>query len=478
MNLFRAALLAGAALLLPSPPTAPVFARTPASSSREAIMVSGVVRDMSGAAIPGAAVFLQAQAGAASQEAKTAEDGAFSFLVPHPGTYVVRAKMQGFADAVSEPLELSAGEEKQLRLVMKVAPGGGVMVEEAPPFQPSASKLDDIQFNDQPAFTVAGVTDWTAAGGHGSDTKLRISESLARETAAMKSSEPGVASAAAPASSREADSHRAAGDRAEKSGDPLAAEHEYKVAVYLDPSEPNYFAWATELLLHRAVPEAAQVFTRAIEAHPKSPRLLAGLGAALYARGSYADAALRVCEASDLRPADPGPYFFLGKMEQAAPDPLPCVREKLTRFARQQPKNAQANYYLAASLWKRAQRSENSAEIQQCDSLLGAAIKSDPKQDSAYILLGTVRASRADFRGAIDLYKKALKINPQSSEAHYRLSQAYKRTGQQEKAEQEVQLYKQAEKAETDAVERQRREIRQFLIILWDQAQPPPPSLE
>jgi Tfp pilus assembly protein PilF len=154
------------------------------------------------------------------------------------------------------------------------------------------------------------------------------------------------------------------------------------------------------------------------------------------------------------------------------------VQEKLTRFARQQPKNAQANYYLAASLWKRAQRSENSAEIQQCDSLLGAAIKSDPKQDSAYILLGTVRASRADFRGAIDLYKKALKINPQSSEAHYRLSQAYKRTGQQEKAEQEVQLYKQAEKAETDAVERQRREIRQFLIILWDQAQPPPPSLE
>ena len=41
-------------------------------------------------------------------------------------------------------------------------------------------------FSDKPNFTVAGVTDWTAVGGHGSDSILRTSEDLARETLALK----------------------------------------------------------------------------------------------------------------------------------------------------------------------------------------------------------------------------------------------------------------------------------------------------
>jgi hypothetical protein len=65
--------------------------------------------------------------------------------------------------------------------------------------------------------------------------------------------------------------------------------------------------------------------------------------------------------------------------------------------------------------------------------------------------------------------RKLWKINPQSTEAHYRLSQAYKRTSDTENAEKELQLYKQADQSETAAIEQQRREIRQFMIILKDQ---------
>ena len=39
-----------------------------------------------------------------------------------------------------------------------------------------------MEFADRPNFSVAGVTDWTAVGGHGSDASLRTSEDLARET--------------------------------------------------------------------------------------------------------------------------------------------------------------------------------------------------------------------------------------------------------------------------------------------------------
>ena len=455
---------AGAALLVSV--CAVAFAQAPAPQPRPVITVSGTVRDPAGSVVADASVFLEEKATDASVEARTKSDGTFSFSALRTGTYVVRARKAGFQETVSEAMELSLGEKKQLDLVLKLPTGGDSIVSPLP--EPSASKSGDMEFSDKPSFTVAGVTDWTNVGGHGSDTKLRTSESLAKETAALKS---GETSANTSETARDADSHRALGDRAEASGDPLAAVREYEEAVRLNPSERNYFAWGTELLLHRAIKPAAEVFEKGSAAHPKSARMLAGLGAALYASGDYANGARRVCAAADLQPADPTPYLFLGKMEKAAPDPLPCAEQKLAQFARTQPTNAQANYYYAVSLSKRARGSENSGNAQQIEALLQRAVAADPKFDEAYVQLGVVWAARGNSHQAINAYKKAVEVNPQSAEAHYRLGLAYKRAGDEEKAERELKLYKEADKTETAAVERQRREIRQFLVILKDQKQ-------
>ena len=136
-----------------------------------------------------------------------------------------------------------------------------------------------MQFSDEPNFTVAGVTDWSNVGLHGSDANVRTSESLAKETASLK---PGAAAPKSAAAS-EADSHRLLGDAHEKGGDPLAAVNEYEKAVKLDPSEGNYFAWGSELLLHRGGIAAVEVFHKGALQHPKSERMRAGLGAAYYA---------------------------------------------------------------------------------------------------------------------------------------------------------------------------------------------------
>ena len=53
-----------------------------------------------------------------------------------------------------------------------------------------------MEFADNPNFTVAAVTDWTAAGGHGSDAVLRTSEALNRETTALKPSQTHAAETA------------------------------------------------------------------------------------------------------------------------------------------------------------------------------------------------------------------------------------------------------------------------------------------
>ena len=45
--------------------------------------------------------------------------------------------------------------------------------------------------------------------------------------------------------------------------------------------------------------------------------MIAGLGAAHFADGQYAEAAERMCKASDLSPKETAPYMFLGELEKA-----------------------------------------------------------------------------------------------------------------------------------------------------------------
>ena len=201
--------------------------------------------------------------------------------------------------------------------------------------------------------------------------------------------------------------------------------------------------------------------------------MLAGLGAAHYAGGAYEDAARRLCDASNLKPADPAPYLFLGEMEVAASAPLPCGEQTLARFAREQPGNALANYYYAAALRRRERGSGNVAISQQAEALLEKAVTIDPKLGEAFLQLGDLYFERKDFEQAIGAYEKAIEVKPDLGEAHYQLGLAYKRKGEEAKAHQEFRAYEQAEK--TEAAERQRRAVRQFLIVLQNQS-PPPPS--
>lgn len=199
--------------------------------------------------------------------------------------------------------------------------------------------------------------------------------------------------------------------------------------------------------------------------------MLAGLGAALYAGGSYEEAARRVCEASDLQPADPAPYIFLGEMETAATAPLPCSERALERFAREQPNNALANFYYAVALERRARESGNAATLQQAEGLLKNAVNIDPKLGEAFLQLGDLYFERKDFAQAIAAYEKAVAAKPDLAEAHYQLGLAYKRTGEESKAREEFRVYQQAQKSE--ATGRQRQEARRFLIVLQNQPQSP-----
>jgi tetratricopeptide (TPR) repeat protein len=198
------------------------------------------------------------------------------------------------------------------------------------------------------------------------------------------------------------------------------------------------------------------------------------LGAALFAGARYDEAALRLCNASDLNPTDPEPYIFMGKIEIAAPNTLACVEQKLARFVQEQPENSFANYFYAMALLKRQQQSPNRQTVQEAERLLTKAVTIDAKCGDGYLQLGILSASERNLENAIDFYKKAVAANPQMGEAHYRLGVAYDRMGESAKAKQEFQIHDEVKKQQAEAIERQRREVKQFLVVLPDQSAHPP----
>jgi tetratricopeptide (TPR) repeat protein len=256
----------------------------------------------------------------------------------------------------------------------------------------------------------------------------------------------------------------------------LAAVQEEEQAVRLDPSEQNYFGWGSELLLHRAVWQAAEVFRNGAKLYPKSPRMLTALGASLFAAALYDEAALRLCDASDLNPADPKPHIFMGKIEREAPTPLPCVEQKLARFLQKQPDSALANYLYAMAVWKRQELQPDPLALQQVETLLTKAVKIDGNCVDAYLQLGILYSSQHNYEKAIGSYTKAIELDTQLGEAHYRLGVAYDRTGEPTKAKAEFVLHDEIEKQNAAAVERQRREIKQFLVVLQGQPTHPTPQ--
>lgn len=514
---------------------------------QDSVTVQGRVVDDSGKGAAMAGVRVLSANGISVCVTQTDVEGRFSCTKLDAGHYTVTAtRMPDMSVAANvEATRPDATVQVTLKLLPAVKAAARTDAN-----QKAGATAEAMQFADDPNFTVAGVTDWTAAGGHGSDFSLRTSEALTRETLRMQGAQPGglglgdaakmaeskarenalkAAVAAKPGSyeanyqlgkfyldagryaeaipllqaaqrsqpsnaeavtalaeaflhggelmrAKEtvqalmathgtAEAHRLAGEIDEASGDPLAAVRELESAVRLDPSEQNYFAWGSELLYHRAVWQAEQVFAQGVRLYPRSSRMMTALGGALFAGALYDEAASRLCAAADLEPNNPEPYIFMGKIEIAAPNPLPCVEQKLAWFAEHHPENGLANYYDAMALWKKRESASSAETVRKVEARLTQAVNADPKCADAYLQLGIVKASQREYSQATTYYSRAIDVNPELSDAYYRLGVAYDRLGEPEKAEQEFALHDAIKKRQAAAVEQQRRAVKQFLVM-------------
>jgi len=469
--------------------------------------LQGVVHDAQSRPLPSVIVHLRAGDGKPALTVQTDIHGAYHFTGIEAGTYSLRAEMAGYKEATFGPLALAQGESKVVDLTLEFA---------------KASAPPGPEFFDQPQFTVAGVADTTNLGGHGSDTVVRNRETLTKEAVALGKESPPTSQPTSPpatdnslreAAERnpgdfdanyrlgkfladhgqakdaivylerasrlkdQAELHHLLGEVDETVGDPLQAVHEYQRAAELSPNESNLFDWGSELLLHRAPEPAIEVFEKGNRLFPRSVRLLVGLGVAEYAHGATVEAIRRICQASDLNPNDSQPYLFLGRIQAAEKTGSDEITDKLRRFADLQPANALSNYYYALSLWKR-RKSPQDVDLPKVESLLETAIRLDPGLGVAYLQLGILRAEQKDFPKAIAAYQKAIEVNPRLEEAHYRLAQAYRQTGEKLQAEKEIQLYEQLSRQTAGEVDRERHDIKQFVYTLRNPTPVPQPPVQ
>lgn len=261
-----------------------------------------------------------------------------------------------------------------------------------------------------------------------------------------------------------AELHNLQGDIEEKSGNFVAAEREYESAAHMDPSEGNLFDWASELLLHRTLDPAVQVFSDATHRYPKSPRLAIGLGMAFYSRGNYDDAVKTLLNAADLDPRDPRCYYFLSKAYDSSPGQADEVIQRFRRFSELQPQNSRALYYYAMSLWKGRRAQDASLDFGQIESLLKKSVEMDSKFPEAHLQLGNLYSDQRKYSDAAPQYEQALALNSDLADAHYRLGQAYVHLGKRDEAQQQLQVYQKLRARHLAELDKQRAEIRQFVI--------------
>ena len=82
--------------------------------------------------------------------------------------------------------------------------------------------------------------------------------------------------------------------------------------------------------------------------------------------------------------------------------------------------------------------------------------------------MGNLYADQKQYADAIGEYVIAAKHSPDLADAHYRLGQAYVRTGHKDRAQKEFELYQRLRAEHLAEADKQRADIRQFVYAAKD----------
>jgi Flp pilus assembly protein TadD len=257
--------------------------------------------------------------------------------------------------------------------------------------------------------------------------------------------------------------HSLLGETYEKKHEFLQAANELQQAAVLDPSENNIFAWGSELLNHRTIDPALQVFRNGTERFPKSWKLQLGWGVSQYMLGHNDQAANAFCRAIDLNPGDPRPYFFLSKVHGISQAQAREVSERFERHVMSAPKDAKAHFYYAMNLWDSDNEHAEMPDLPKIKALLREAVSLDPKDAEMHLELGILYAKESNEEAALKQYQRAVDLDPELTVARYRLGQLLIRMGQKQRGQEELATWNKLKAQQDQDTDRKQKEMLLFL---------------
>jgi tetratricopeptide (TPR) repeat protein len=218
-----------------------------------------------------------------------------------------------------------------------------------------------------------------------------------------------------------------------------AAIQSFKHAVELDPdSAPAHRGLGEVLLELGKYPDASSEFSSALRLDPSNATTHLQMARAFMQQGDLAHASGHLETAVLLRPTDVDAHAELGKVYAQLKKPDLAEKELRVALALK-PENSQAVYLLARVLTEAGKSVEAKSYFDRYEILRRASADKD--------LVPKLNAEGNDFRQqghldqAVDAYKKALAINPASSEVAYNLGLALVSQG---KTSEGIQAFRQA----------------------------------
>ncbi|WP_263382132.1 tetratricopeptide repeat protein [Granulicella arctica] len=250
------------------------------------------------------------------------------------------------------------------------------------------------------------------------------------------------------------------GDAEERQGHFKEAVEHLQAAARLNPSEPNTYAVAIELLRHWSWEQAVEITRFGVKQFPESRRLAMANGIAYYGSGGYMEASAIFGGLLALDPTNENYGSLLGRSCSAAGGAAAPECQSLIAFAEKHPQNAQIDVSAAISLLHQPSAEQH---LDQAQQMLEEAIRHDAKIPEAYYQLGVLQQQRLQWVESAASLKKAVELRPSFAEAHYRLARAYSHTGEGELARKEIALQQQYAQQEKDETNARLKEVTIFL---------------
>jgi len=358
--------------------------------------------------------------------------GHFRFSGLAASTYLLFARKPAYVERMEGPFVLGRGDTKTLSLVM--------MAEKDAP--PATNAPQVLEYSDEPQFTVAGVTDPSNVGGHGSNVTLPTKEALARETASLAKEIPDShANDTAPSelpkiAANDFVGNWEAGRKLVQSGRPKDAIVYLERALRLRPDAADASYWLATAYLRTGNPKRAEQLARLWPKEKNTDGSHALLAEILEAEGHPAEAAKEYQRAAEMAPSEANLFAWGAELllhRAAAP-----AAKVFGRGHQLYPESIRMLVGLGAAAYARDLNEEAAR-------WLLAAIALQPADPRPYLFLGKVQeVAKSEPPEWVEAFRNYVALRPDDARAHYYYAVALEkqRRGQQDFGERDAELRK------------------------------------